>query len=265
LPFRVKRDSTFRRVSFIVEGSMIMPAIRATERAASDAARSLAGIELLQSLDPQQRHSVERRCLWRKWSPGEQIIDRETMADDVYFIVRGRARVVDYSSSGSREVVFDELGEGAYFGELSAIDGEPRSANIVAVDETLTASLGGEEFISLMFENREIGLTLMRRLSEMVRTSTGRIMDLSTLGAHNRIYAELLRLARTGGAARPNQAVIHPIPVHNDIASRVSTTRETVARVLSELTHRGLLRREGDSLFILDLAQLTTMVHRFKE
>src|SRR5262249_25463001 len=112
---------------------MIMPAIRAAERFTSDAARSLAGIELLQSLEPQQLQSVERRCLWRKWRPGEQIIDRETMADDVYFIVRGRARVVDYSSSGSREVVFDKLGEGANFGELAAIDGEPRSANIVAV------------------------------------------------------------------------------------------------------------------------------------
>jgi CRP/FNR family transcriptional regulator, cyclic AMP receptor protein len=244
---------------------MIMPAIRAAERVLPDVSRSLAGIDLLQSLDPQQLHALERRCLWRKWRPGEQIIDRETMADDVYFVVRGRARVVDYSSSGSREVVFDELGEGACFGELAAIDGEPRSANIVAVVETLTASLAGDEFITLLFENREIGLTLMRRLSEMVRTSTGRIMDLSTLGAHNRIYAELLRLARTCGAGRPNQAVISPIPVHSDIAARVSTTRETVARVLSELTHRDLLRRDGDALCILDLGQLTNMVHKFKE
>jgi CRP-like cAMP-binding protein len=238
---------------------------RAAERAASEPARTLAGIELLQALDAQQLHMLERRCSWRKWRPGEQIIDRETMSNDVYFIVRGRARVVDYSSSGNREVIFDELGDGAYFGELAAIDGEPRSANIVASTETLTASLPGDEFITLLFENRETGLCFMRRLSEMVRASTGRIMDLSTLGAHNRIYAELLRLARTAGAGRPNEAIIHPIPVHSDIAARVSTTRETVARVLSELTHRDLLRREDDSLVILDLAQLTHMVHRFKE
>jgi CRP-like cAMP-binding protein len=238
---------------------------RAAERAASEPARTLAGIELLQALDAQQLHVLERRCSWRKWRPGEQIIDRETMSNDVYFIVRGRARVVDYSSSGNREVIFDELGDGAYFGELAAIDGEPRSANIVASTETLTASLPGDEFITLLFENRETGLCFMRRLSEMVRVSTGRIMDLSTLGAHNRIYAELLRLARTAGVGRPNEAIIHPIPVHSDIAARVSTTRETVARVLSELTHRDLLRREEDSLVILDLAQLTHMVHRFKE
>jgi CRP-like cAMP-binding protein len=228
-------------------------------------ARSLAGIELLRSLPADKLHAVERRCLWRKWRAGEQVIDRETMSNDVYFVVSGRARVVDYSSSGNREVVFDELEDGTYFGELAAIDGEPRSANIVAVEETLTASIPSDAFIDLLFENREAGLTLMRRLCEMVRTSTGRIMDLSTLGAHNRIYAELLRLARTGGAGRPNIATIHPIPVHSDIAARVSTTRETVARVLSELSHRGVLRRDEDSLVILDLTALTNMVHKFKE
>jgi CRP/FNR family cyclic AMP-dependent transcriptional regulator len=242
---------------------MAMP--RAADKAAHEPARSLAGIELLQGLDPQQLQAFERRCAWRRWRPGEQIIDRETMSNDVYFIVKGRARVVDYSSSGNREVIFDELSDGTWFGELAAIDGEPRSANIVATDDTLTAAIPGEEFVRLLFENRDAGLAFMRRLCEMVRTSTGRIMDLSTLGAHNRIYAELLRLAKTGGAGRPNQAVIQPIPVHSDIAARVSTTRETVARVLSELTHRDLLRREDDSLAILDLAQLTLMVHKFRE
>jgi CRP-like cAMP-binding protein len=243
-----------------------MAVTRIADRAGrQEPARSLARIELLRSLDEQKLHALERRCAWRKWRAGEQIIDRETMSNDVYFVVSGRARVVDYSSSGNREVIFDELEDGTYFGELAAIDGEPRSANIVAVEETLTASISSGEFINLLFENREAGLTLMRRLCEMVRASTGRIMDLSTIGAHNRIYAELLRLARTAGGGRPNVAIIHPIPVHSDIAARVSTTRETVARVLSELTHRGLLRRDDDSLVILDLAALTNMVHKFKE
>jgi CRP-like cAMP-binding protein len=110
-----------------------------------------------------------------------------------------------------------------------------------------------------------VALAVMRRLSEMIRQSTSRIMDLSTLGAHHRIYAELLRLAKTGGAARPNQAVIHPIPIHADIAARVSTTRETVARVLSELAHGDIVKREGDMLVIRDLDQLTQMMNKSRE
>jgi CRP/FNR family cyclic AMP-dependent transcriptional regulator len=243
-----------------------MPVSRVGEKAAApESARSLGGVELLESLTPAQLQAVERRCAWRKWQPGEQIIDRETLGNDVYFVVRGKARVVDYSTSGNREVIFDELDAGTYFGELAAIDGEPRSANIVAVEETVTASLPAEDFINLLFDHRDIGIALTRRLSEMVRNSTVRIMDLSTLGAHNRIYAELLRLARTGGGAKPNTASIHPVPVHSDIAARVSTTRETVARVLSELSHRDLVHREGDALVIHDLNLLTNMVHKFKE
>lgn len=240
--------------------------MRATDKAASgEDARTLAAIELLRTIDGPSLQALERRCTWHRWAAGEQIIDRETLSNDVYFVVRGRARVIDYSSSGHREVVFDEIGAGGFFGELAAIDGEPRSVNIVAAEETLTASLPAEAFLDLLFEHREVGLTVLRRLSEMIRASTTRIMDLSTLGAHNRIYAELLRLAKTGGATPPNTAIIHPVPVHSDIAARVSTTRETVARALSELAHRGLLNRKGDAFVIEDLAQLTTMVQKFRE
>jgi CRP/FNR family transcriptional regulator, cyclic AMP receptor protein len=240
--------------------------LRGMEKSAGgETARSLGGIELLRSVPPDALQGLERRCLWQKWRAGEQIIDRETLSNDVYFIVRGGARVIDYSTSGHREVVFDELTAGSFFGELAAIDGEPRSVNIVATQDTMTAALPAEDFTNLLFDHREVGVAVLRRLSEMIRNSTTRIMDLSTLGAHNRIYAELLRLAKTGGGAKPNTAIIHPVPVHSDIAARVSTTRETVARVLSDLAHRELMKREGDNFVISDLTQLTTMVQKFRE
>jgi CRP-like cAMP-binding protein len=236
-----------------------------SKQALSEAPRSLAGVDLFAFLDQAARQALERRCVWRRWSPGEQIIDRENLSNDVYFVASGRARVVDYSDTGHREVVFDEIGPGGYFGELAAIDGEPRSANIVAAEETVTGLLTAEAFIEVLFQHRETGLAFMRRLSEMIRTSTSRIMDLSTLGVHNRIYSELLRQAKTGGGRAPNTAAIHPVPVHSDIAARVSTTRETVARVLSDLTHRGLLNREHDNLVILDVKRLTDLAHKYRE
>jgi CRP-like cAMP-binding protein len=231
----------------------------------ADLPRSLAGIDLIACLDESARHALERRCVWRRWADGEQIIDRETQSSDVYFVVSGRVRVIDYDDSGRREIIFDEIGPGGFFGELAAIDGEPRSANIVATEDTVTALLSADAFIEMLFQHREVGLAFMRRLSEMIRQSTARIMDLSTLDAHNRIYSEMLRQARTGGGRPPNTAIIHPVPVHSDIAARVSTTRETVARVLSELTHKGLLQREHDSLVILDLEQLIDLARRSRD
>jgi CRP-like cAMP-binding protein len=118
-------------------------------------------------------------------------------------------------------------------------------------------------FLNLLSEHPNIALQVMMRLARIVRTADERIMDLSTLAAHNRVHAELLRQARIyivdGGSAR-----IEPVPVHSDIASRVSTTRETVARVLNDLARRGIVERTKDALLIHDLGRLRNMVQEVR-
>jgi CRP-like cAMP-binding protein len=222
-------------------------------------ARSLAGIQLFQGLEPAAREALERRCKWQRWNPGEHIIDREEADNDVYFIVAGRARVVEYNPSGNREVVLDEVSAGGLFGELSAIDGEPRSATIIAAEETLTASLAAKSFVELLFDHREAGIALLLRLTEIVRQSTARIVELSTKDAQVRLLGELLRLARLGGGLPPNTALIHPPPVNAELAARLGTTRETVSRAMSDLTHRGLVERRADGLHLLDLQALSAL------
>ena len=104
----------------------------------------------------------------------------------------------------------------------------------------------------------------MRRLTSIVRHATDRIMELSTLGANNRVHAELLRQARAAGRGDSGKVVLRPIPVHGDIASRVSTTRETVARVFNELARGHIIRRERDALVVLDLARLEALVEEVR-
>lgn len=227
------------------------------------ARETLDAIDILRPLAPEARRALIARCRWKTWKPGEQIIDRETEATDVYFVVHGSARIVNYGLSG-REVSFDDIPAGGSFGELAAIDGGKRSANVVAIDATTTAIMPAPTFLATLAEHPEVTLALLKRLARMVRMSTGRIMDLSTLGAHNRIYAELLRLARKSGI-RDGTALLQPIPVHSDLAARVSTTRETVARVLSDLQRSGLLRREKNALAITDTERLSTMVEAFSD
>lgn len=236
----------------------------------SSAARpgqTLAGIALFKMLPPAERQAVERRCRWRTYAEGEQIIDRENDSQDVFFVISGLTRVVNYSPGG-REVSFDEIGEGGVFGELAAIDGRPRSAAVIARTETLTASLPAAAFREVLNTSPSVANALLRRLAAVVRESTDRIMDLSTLGAHNRVYADLLRQAHESDPQAfergANQARIHPMPVHSAIAARVSTARETVARVLSDLTRKGILEREADALRILDVNRLTEMVKEFR-
>jgi CRP-like cAMP-binding protein len=218
----------------------------------------LSNVGLFQGLSDDVLNGIELACRYRRFSAHEQIIDRDSPTTDVFFIVRGSVRIVNYSLSG-REITFDDLHEGQYFGELSALDGLPRSASVLALEDTLIVALPGRMFVDLVVENPRLSQRVMIRLSQIIRGAIDRIMDLSTLAAINRVQAELLRQARTVRAAG-NAAVIEPIPVHSDIASRVSTTRETVARVLNDLARKGIVERKRDSLMIHDLRRLEEMV-----
>lgn len=219
---------------------------------------TLLGIALLKDLPASERKRLERCCRWRRYGVDEQILDRQAESNDLCFVVEGRVRVVNYSASG-REITLDDIGAGEYFGELAAIDGRPRSANVMALTSTLIAMLSREELRALVETYPKLGFQVMERLASMVRHSTERIMDLSTLAANNRVLAELLREARVNMKGA-NEAKISPIPVHGDVASRVSTTRETVARVLGDLTRQGIVLRTKDSLVIRDVARLVRMV-----
>lgn len=230
---------------------------------ASPAERSvLASFELFEDVDPRLLPVIEQSGRYRRFSAQEQIVDRAAPSTEVFFIVSGRVRVVAYSMSG-REITFDDLSAGQYFGEIAAIDGGPRSAGVMAVEDAVVLALPRRQFLSVLADHPQVALRVMLRLARIVRVANERIMDLSTLAANNRVQAELLRQARGDGTMR-HTAIIQPIPVHSEIASRVSTTRETVARVLNELSRRGIVERTRTALIIRDVPRLRTMVEEVR-
>tara|TARA_B100001971_G_scaffold205039_1_gene221945 strand:- start:30 stop:728 length:699 start_codon:yes stop_codon:yes gene_type:complete len=223
---------------------------------------NLSNIDLMLELKPAERQNVEESCSFKRYDEQEQIIDRQSETTDVFFIIHGTVRVVNYSLSG-REITLDDLTEGNYFGELAALDGAPRSASVMALTDCLLAALPREHFLALLENHSSISLKVMKSLAGIVRASTDRIMDLSTLAANNRVQADLLRLARNH-VDDGNRAEISPIPMHSDIASRASTTRETVARVLNDLARRDVVERQKEILVVLDVELLSNMVEEVR-
>ena len=220
-------------------------------------------VGLFAPLSQAEREQLLKQCRIKRYPAGSHIIDSASDSRDVYFVIRGMVRVVNYSASG-REVALDDINAGGSFGELAALDGGPRSAFVMPhVHEAVTAAMPFEVFLDLLAHNPAISLAVMKRLALMVRQANERIMDLSILGANNRVQAELLRRA-LGISQDGRTAVLQPIPVHGDIASRVSTTRETVARVMSDLAKHGLVERKKDSLVFHDLEQLALLVEEVR-
>ena len=225
-------------------------------------ARTFDDIPLFLGLPDNLRAALARECTWKRYSQHEQIFDRDDNTRDVYFVVSGKLRVVNYSLSG-REISFDDIDSGGFFGELAAIDGAPRSASVLTLIDTQVAIMSHPLFMKIITEHPTVALRVMHRLTGVIRQATGRIMDLSTLGANNRVHAEILRLARPD-RTRAGVGIIRPIPPHHDVASRVSTTRETVARVFGDLSKAGLVERHSDHLCVTDLQELELMVENVR-
>ena len=139
----------------------------------------LSVVGILAGLDQAALADVERHINRKTFSAGAQIIEPESDSSDVYLILSGKVRIVNYSLSG-REITLEEIGAGGCVGHLSAIDGEPRSACVLAVTNTDVAIVSPANFEKVVKNHPSVAWNVIHELARIVRTSTRRIVDVST-------------------------------------------------------------------------------------
>ena len=220
--------------------------------------RSLAGTTLLQGLAAAKLSSLASRCRWQLFDKGQPVVDAEATGTEVIFVTAGRVRVTIYAPGG-REITFRELGPGDSFGEISAIDEGNRSARVVAVEDSVVALMTRGNFLHLMRDHHVVAFRVMQSLASLVRDLTRRLVETTALTVPMRVRCELVRLSREAGIAA-NQARIVRFPVHADLATRISATREAVTRELNRLARRGLIERDGSAMLVLDLDGLQASI-----
>ena len=223
---------------------------------------TLAKIGLLQSLDERTVAELDRQCVWRRASSGQWLIDYQDASNDVFFVVSGSVRVM--IQSACREVLLRQINAGEFFGELAAIDGQPRSSGIIATTDVTIARMPAATFRAAIYAHPEVCLGLLQTLATQIRTLANRVNEFTTLDVRYRIYAELLRLSR-GKPGDVGRAIISPPPVHAEIAARVSTRRETVSRELKALERAGLVERRRGALALTDVHRLAELVNKAME
>lgn len=219
---------------------------------------TLRAIRIFQKLPEEALEMLERSSHWATYTAGEEIVPYLDDRDDVYFLLRGKARVMIYSISG-KVVGFRDIEPGNIFGEYAAIDKLPRSARVEAREEMLVARLSAADFWKVMRTHPSVMEAVLVWVVGQVRTLTARVFEFSTLAVNNRIQAELLRLA-----GNPEEGsgpkLIAPCPKHAEIAVLVSTHREAVTREISRLVKMGIIERQGHNLLITDVDRLVQMV-----
>ncbi len=214
----------------------------------------LASVTILGCLNARERARVARHCRISGFAAGSGVIGEDREGQEVVFVLEGRVRVIGRGESG-RLVSFAEIGPGGHVGELAALDNGPRTADVEAITDCRVAILPPRAFTDLLHQHPCIAVALLGHLARVIRTADLRITELSTLGAGERLVRELLRRAVPSSAA-DGSAVIEPMPTQEYLASVTGTTRETVARLLAQLQHAGVTRRNGSRFTILHIARL---------
>lgn len=219
----------------------------------------LASIEIFADLDRERLAAIAKRCRHDTYRRQQMIVSYGDTSGDVYFIKSGRVGVTMFSETG-KEISFRQQKAGDLFGDIAAIDQQPRSASVVSLSNLELVRLSDTDFLKILHDMPEVSLRVMQRLSFLVRALSVRVFEFGTFGVRNRIQAELLRLAKASG--QDTEVInIYPAPTHADIASQVATHREAVTREFGHLADEGILEKRGRNLIIRDLARLEKLVN----
>jgi CRP-like cAMP-binding protein len=190
----------------------------------------------------------ETRVRWRNFSPGEILVDFDDISRDVFFLASGDVRVLIRTRSG-KEVILGEMKAGSLFGELAALDGVKRSANVTALTRGEVCMMSAPVFQEIVFANPTVAARVFRLLTGRVRELDARLMEQTVLDLRHRLYSELLRLSvpRQGSET---ERVVSPPPFHHVLAARIGCRREQVTREFTTMDQEGLIERKRGALVL---------------
>jgi CRP/FNR family cyclic AMP-dependent transcriptional regulator len=203
-------------------------------------------ISLFEGFDDEVIDELEKLFKTRKFQKNTVVINEGDESASLYVILTGEVKVYLTDDNG-KEVVANILGESEYFGELSIIDGYPRSSSIMTTQASQLATISQQDFSKLLDRYPQISRTLLKNLSQRVRELSETVRSLALLDVYGRLVKLLMGMAiKEGDSWKINSRL-----TQQDIASRVGSSREMVARILKDLTLGGYVKIEKKQIKIL--------------
>ena len=191
----------------------------------------------------------------RRFSAGTALFHAGDPSDWVALVRRGRVKVVE-TTADSREVLLAVRGPGQLIGELSAIDGQPRSASAVAMDEVEVQLVDAAGFHSYLEATPSAALALLRLVTSRLRDADRKRVEYSSHDVLGRVARRLLELAEEYGAP-DGSGVRITLPLSQDeLASYTASSREAVAKALRTLRDRRVITTDRRAITVLDVDAL---------
>lgn len=196
----------------------------------------LKNISIFAGLPENELKTIETLCVTRTYPKSTVIINEGDQANAMYLMVTGRVRVYVSEESG-KEFILNTMGPGEYFGELALLDDEARSASVITTEKSTFSIIYKDDFSKAILNHPNIALVLLKNLSSTVRQLTGNVKTLALEDVYGRIRKTLLSLA----VERDGETFIEERLTQQDIANRIGSSREMVARILKDLALGGYI------------------------
>ncbi len=223
----------------------------------------LKGVDLFSALDDHQLETIAQMIIEKSFRKSDIILmEDDESSQSLFIIAKGEVKVVLTAEDG-REAILASLKEGDFFGEMSLLDGEPRSATVRAVEDSRLLAIRREDFLAAMKKQPDLALTLLGEMSRRLRKSNRQISSLALMRVYGRVAATLLQLMEERGIRSKTKEgksmiVVKDRPTQQFIADMSGTTRETVSRVLNFFQKKGYIVLDGKDLLILQEDELKT-------
>ena len=201
-------------------------------------------VPLFRHLPPKYAEVILRDFAIRRVKKDEIIVGQEEPGTELYIVLQGRVRVALLSAEGE-EYILNELGAGDFFGEISLIDAEPRSASVIAEENTTLAVLRRERLLAAIRDEPQIALDLLAALARILRRATEREQQFAFRDVRQRLCRYFARKQAGEGVSDVDGFVRIARRTHRHLATRLGASRESVTKALKVLEREGLIREEG--------------------
>ena len=205
----------------------------------------LRSIPLFAGLPENQVYQIARMAGVRKVPRNTTLVRVGDKTDALYVLVSGSAKVLNRDVEG-REVILTLLGAGECFGEMSLIDGSPRSADVVSCEPCELLVIAKSDFAHALSENVDLCLNIMKSLADRLREANRKIESLALLDVYGRVAKLLLDFSELEDGRR----VIRRKVSKQDMAKMVGASREMVSRVMRDLELRGYIHIDGGRIIL---------------
>jgi CRP/FNR family transcriptional regulator, cyclic AMP receptor protein len=206
-------------------------------------------------LGPSEWHTLEQQGRPRSYSRGQVLFFEGDSGGSVTALRSGRAKVSVQTLPG-RELLLAVKGPGELLGEMSALDGRPRSATATAMEAVEALVVSASVFYEFLKEHPRIALRLLRTLASALRETDELIADRDAGDTVSRTARRLVHLVGRYGEHNGASTHVGISLTHDELASWIGVSRESTSRALSELRGSGYITTGRRSITVVNLAGL---------